>query len=38
MDWLMNGNDIPAWGYGLADGLDVLLNVMYLLVKVYISM
>jgi hypothetical protein len=34
--WLRNGIKFAMRGYSLADGLDVLLKVLYLLVKAYI--
>ena len=34
--WLRNGIKFAGCGYGLADGLDVLLKVLYSLVKAYI--
>jgi len=34
--WIKNGINFAEWGYGLANGLDVLLKVLYLLVKAYI--
>jgi hypothetical protein len=36
MVWLRNGIKFAMWGYSLADGLDVLLKVVLLLVKAYI--
>jgi len=35
--WLRNGIKLAVCSYGLADGLDVLLKVLYSLVKAYIS-
>jgi len=35
--WLRNGNKFAVCGYRLADGLDVLLKVLYSLVEAYIS-
>jgi len=34
--WLKNGIRFAVCGYGLADGLDVLLKVLHSLVKAYI--
>jgi len=34
--WLRNGINFAVWGYILADGLDMMLKVLYSLVKAYI--